>query len=430
VLLVAAVIVLYGSLGRAIWIDEFIQFALGSHRSTAEAWLTVSATTVTMNHGQTGVYMMLDYWLLQLFGASATALRLPSLLSAALMFWGGVALLRARGLGYAWQVLLVVAFFSNATLMYYVGEARPYLPLAAATVGTLAYYVTPPPLRQRLPARALGFLSITWGALVHPYFSLYWLAVFLFAYLVARSEGTVEKGWRAFFSDANMTLSALGVLLYFGIGALTWLRGGPSFSYDPFEWVKRDRLVFEFVEVCHGNFLAGPRVIMMSLFAAVPVGVAVLPRRWRDPLRPLLAPAFLLVLALALSALIGWLSYRRHYWILHRQWVASMSLAVLAVVWLWAETARIANRAHRALGFLVLLLAVACVAPRAWEVLRERRQAFQAYLATPPPPRGELTSLAEPAAAPSDNDGWVALANANVRLGGPVWPIFRRYYGR
>ena len=419
---------LHGSFGRPLWIDEFLHFALGSFRSTGEAWDTIYSTTVTVNHGQTGVYMMIDYGLLQLFGASPSALRLPSLVSALLLFWGAVALLRFRELGPPWQVLVVVALFSNAALMYFAGEARPYMPLAAASTGALAYYLAPPPLRSRFSVRALGFVSISWGALIHPYFSLYWLTACLFAYGVALANRTVVPGWRSFLSHASIRLSALGMVLYFTMGALTWLRGGPAFRFDPFYYLKRDQLVHEFIG-CHVNFLAGDarRSVLLIVFALAPVVVAFSPRRWRERLLPLLAPSILLVLALALSVLIGWLAYRRNYWVLTRQWVASMALATVSVVWLWGELARAAGRVHRALGLAVLVLSVACVVPRGGEVLRERAQSFRSYLAERTAPTGE-PSPADTAPDPSGNDGWVALANANVRAGGPVWTVFRRYY--
>lgn len=427
--LVIGAVVLHSSFGRPLWIDEFLHFALGSHRSTREAWDTIYATTVTVNHGQTGVYMLIDYWLLQVFGASPLALRLPSLASALLLLGGAIALLRVRGLGLSWQLLVIAALFSNATLMYFAGEARPYMPLAAASTGALAYYMMPTPVRARPSVRILGYASIVWGSLIHPYFSLYWLATCLFAYGLALAERNVGLGWRSLLAHVNVPLCVLGGALYFAIGALTWLRGGPSFTLDPFEWVKRDRLVNEFLGVSHTNFMADRSGVLLLSFAATPVVVLLAPRRWRQRLRPLLPPSLLLVLALALSVVIGWLSYRRNYWILPRQWVASMALAAVAVVWLWGEIARAAARVRRALGLTVLVLAIASIAPRAGQVFVDRIRSLRADLAQRLGPTGELPP--PPAAPiPSDNDGWVALANANVRAGGPVWNVFRRYYGK
>jgi hypothetical protein len=74
-------IALYMSLGRPIWIDEFLHFAVAAIPSSAPAWQTITRSITGVNHGQTGVYMMLDYWLLSAFGANAVVLRLPSILS-------------------------------------------------------------------------------------------------------------------------------------------------------------------------------------------------------------------------------------------------------------------------------------------------------------------------------------------------------------
>ena len=80
-LLCLTMILLYGPFGRPIWIDEFLHFAVGSHNSTREVWETIRRTTVEVNHGQTGFYILLDYWLMKLFGANLLALRVPSILS-------------------------------------------------------------------------------------------------------------------------------------------------------------------------------------------------------------------------------------------------------------------------------------------------------------------------------------------------------------
>jgi hypothetical protein len=425
---------LHGSFGRPIWIDEFVHFALGSHSSTAEALDTIYKTTVTLSHGQTGVYMLLDYWLMQLFGANAVALRLPSLLSTLLLFWAATTLLRVRGFGPGWQALAVLALFANTTLMYFAGEARPYMPLAAASLGTVAYYLAPPAERPRRTLRALGVVSIVWGAVVHPYFSLYWLPLFLFSYGLAVAEGTRAPGFRSLLAHVNLPLSAVGVGLYFGVGAVTWLRGGPAFTFDPFEWVKRDRLVYEFVSVSHGNFLPWSLLpwspdTLLAVFAAIPIAYLLVPRCVRARVRALVFPALLLALSLALAILIGWFSYRRSYWILPRQWVASMALAAVATVWVWAEIGRALGRVHRALGFTVLVVTFGLLLPQAHLVFVERSRSVSAYLAERSGPTGDPPPP-ETAPPPTDNLGWVDLANANVRAGGPVWPVFRRYYAR
>jgi hypothetical protein len=136
-----ALIVLYASIGRPLWIDEFLHFAFGGFTSTLSAWHAIRHSMHAFNFGQTGVYMLVDYWLLKLFGANLIALRLPSTLSAALMLWAGFEFLTKRRYGTLWQLTLIVCYLGQATLMYYVGEARPYMALAGASVGAFTYYI-------------------------------------------------------------------------------------------------------------------------------------------------------------------------------------------------------------------------------------------------------------------------------------------------
>ena len=89
---------------RPIWIDEFLHFALAGLSSTEDAWEVVRATILNINHGQTGIYMLLDYWLLSWFGASSWALRALSLLSGLLLFASAAAVLRFRGFALGWQL--------------------------------------------------------------------------------------------------------------------------------------------------------------------------------------------------------------------------------------------------------------------------------------------------------------------------------------
>lgn len=109
----------YSSLGRPIWIDEFLHFALGSQLSTADAWATIRATVRGINFGQTGAYMIADYWLLKLFGASAFWLRLPSIASALFMALATIIFFTQEALRHigcslhSWRCL-VVGYFGHA----------------------------------------------------------------------------------------------------------------------------------------------------------------------------------------------------------------------------------------------------------------------------------------------------------------------------
>jgi hypothetical protein len=75
-----------------------------------------------------------------------------------------------------------------------------------------------------------------------------------------------------------------------------------------------------------------------------------------------------------------------------------------------------------AVAVLVIGRPAARVLARNADVLVQHARASPASTGEPP--------AAEDARPPSDNDGWVELANRNIRAGGPVWPVFRRYYGK
>jgi hypothetical protein len=62
------------------------------------------------------------------------------------------------------------------------------MPLAGTAVGAFTYYILIPEERRLASIRMLGWLSILWGAAVHPYSAFYWLSVCAFGYFVAVYE--------------------------------------------------------------------------------------------------------------------------------------------------------------------------------------------------------------------------------------------------
>ena len=61
--------------------------------------------------------MLVDFWLLKLFGASAFTLRLPSLLSAVWLLICAPTFLGFRGLGNMWKLALILALLAQTSLM-------------------------------------------------------------------------------------------------------------------------------------------------------------------------------------------------------------------------------------------------------------------------------------------------------------------------
>ena len=163
-----------------------------------------------------------------------------------------------------------------------------------------------------------------------------------------------------------------------------------------------------------------------------------LPLKLQLRLRPALGPAVLILLALGVSGLLSWMSYLQSYWILTRQWVASIALVAVGCAWLCAELVRIttktledrkviANVSTIKLLNTLLVLSIVLYGMRLNQHnLLYRVETFVSNLAqrdVVPTIQLEQTIL-----CPMDNQAWSLLANLNVQKGGPVWTIFRKYY--
>ncbi|HEY5225699.1 MAG TPA: hypothetical protein VIJ06_02805 [Methylovirgula sp.] len=415
----------YASIGRPLWIDEFLHFALGSMPSTAQAWHTIQARMHDIYVGQTGGYQILDYWLLKLFGASPLWLRMPSIVSVLFMSAATAIFFHVRGFKPHWAFLAILALFCQINLMYYGGEARPYMPLAAASVGVLAYYSVPHEARRRW--WPLGFIAIAWGCLMHAYFSIYWCALAIFTYWEMQGFSLRRSTLKSFFHHCNFYLSAAGIAIYFGIGAATWMRSYPNFHLDPFFYTPRSYFFSAFFcdqfRVLVG-YIGDPGLsILKWVCVSLPVVALILIRcpKWRV----IWAPLALIGLALALTTLLVLVSYCSHYWILSRQWVASEALCAIGVIWLAAEMAKELGRFARQMEFacilaLSILLVLRCIDARG-------QIALGRDIPHGPAPQAVLVDKTK---LPTSNDGWVAWANANVASGGPVWPIFEKFFAK
>jgi len=422
-----ALIVLYASIGRPLWIDEFLHFAFGGFRSTHSAWHAIRQSIGEFNFGQTGVYMLVDYWLLKLFGANLIALRLPSLLSAGLMLWAGFEFLTKRRYGPLWQVNLIVCYLGQATLMYYTGEARPYMALAGASVGAFTYYILTPEERRSRSIRILGWLSILWGAAVHPYFAFYWLSLYAFGFLVAVYEARATFSWKSALLHLNVPLSAIGSVIYFGIGFATWLLHKPKLHFDPFQWVSRAKLYETFVGSAHFQFLGELGSNWLSFTVILCFLHFCLNAEARTLSKRLLPPSLLIWVAMLLSVYVSWESVKHHYWILPRQWVASLALIPIAFVWWCAELTNLISWVSTVAHWLVPVICLCVVAYCSWPQTIVQEHSFVAAIVKRPSSEHFVAPL--PDAHPKNNDDWVALANQNVESGGPVSPVFQFFYG-
>jgi hypothetical protein len=408
---------------KPLWIDEFLHFAFGAFERTADAWSAVRHSVSGVNHGQTGAYVMLDFWLLKAFGADLVALRLPSIASTAFMLYAALRFFDTLGMPPVWRLVGCAALVSQRFLMAFAAEARPYMPLAAASVGALAYYVSPPDSRARLSTRSLGFASVLGGALMHPYFSVYWLFACAFGYLYLVASRQRSSSFRDLARHVDPALTLLGAAAYSAIGAATWIGAGrPAFAFDPFEWIGRGPSALRSLLV-HLQFVQWGRGLFLGL--AVASGVAVLVTREPAKRFRLAMPLVLLAGSIGISLALAYISYRNRYWIVPRQWVASIALASLAGTWLVYAVSRLLPRR---LGVLVTALFAVVVSWNALTWAHERAAAWHAYATarheSPAKGSDDLGRL------PRDNDEWVELARANLAADGEVWPVFRRFYGR
>jgi hypothetical protein len=419
---------------RPIWFDEMLQFAFGGFANTSAALAAIKQSLTWINHNQTGAYFLIDFWLLKIFGASPVALRMPSLLSAAFLLLSAVIFCENRRFSLLWKIVLIVGLFAQDSLMSFAAEARPYMPLAAAGIGVFAFYSIPLERRRRRGAMLLGVSAVLLGTLFHPYFPVYWLAILAFFYGLAVIESDTVPGFGSALRFADLRLVALGIVVYFAIAELSWMSAHAPQNLDPMQWVPPGKFWWVFLETNHFLFIYEPydwvgfdrRRAVPVFMVAVALIALVLPRRWRDRVTPLVPPVVLMALALILSLFLSWVSYRSHYWIMARQWIASFPLVVIAVVWFLREAGRQAAVYSRLPGFALAAVAL-------WSFSTEISTFWPGRIAELYPPKqdGPAVVAAEPpydGPRPKNEDAWVDLANQNVQAGGPVWGFFRRLY--
>ncbi len=422
----AVIIGVYSSYWRPIWFDELLHFAMGG-MTFEQALKTIDFTTVEVNHGQTGVYMLVDYFLMQAFGANSVALRLPSLVSGVVLLLAAVTFLRIKGFSARWQALALIALAGHTFLMYFIGEARPYLPLAACALATLVYYQYPLDQRRAWLPRFLGVFGLIFGVLVHPYFIYFVVIIVPFSVWTALRSGEIKWSIRNLLRLANLWLLGSAAVVFLVIGQLTWMRRIAEFGYDPFALMGSASNTVNAFWADHfsGQSNNGLKAaVALSLITLV----VLLVRRFRGA-APLLPPLVLLVLALLSSAAVSALSAMRTYWILERQWVAGIALAAVAMVWFFAELHRMARASGSkwlrvpVFFFVILTLVVGARALSTGISTMQDQRAAQVVIAADTRTVEEILTQAK-----SGDEGAVDAANVNIARGGPVWRELITWY--
>ncbi|MEA2755334.1 MAG: hypothetical protein QOJ54_1623 [Aliidongia sp.] len=430
IILVIASLCLDSDLYHLIWFDEMLQFAFGAYPDTGSAWAAITRSLTWINHNQTGVYFLTDFWLLKIFGASPFALRLPSLLSAAFLFSSIIIFGEGRRFSLLWKIALVAGLVAEDSLMVYAAQARPYMPLAAATVGVFAFYSTP--IERRSSRMALfGLSAVLLGTLFHPYFPVYWAMILIFFYMIAVCERKFSFGLRSAVRFADGRVVTAGTIVFIIIARLSWLAVSAPQNLDPFQWIPRNQFWEVFLDTTHFEFISDPyhwvvwdpRRVVPIFMVIVAAAVPVLPLRWRNHIMPLVPPVVLMVSALVISFFLSWISYHSHYWIMARQWLASFPLVVIAVVWFFHEASRMFPHSRWS-GLALLLVVLGNSTYQLHEIVPRRLVQLQPPSHSPLIPREPSPDQPRPV----NEAAWVDLANQNVEAGGPVWTVFRRLY--
>lgn len=419
-----------------MWIDEFLHFAFGGLPNLSTALSVISTTTSAVNHGQTGTYFLLNYFSLKVFGADFLALRWPSIFSAFILLIFAAVFIWSKNLGRIWQFLCLLILGGQVGLMYFAGEARSYMPLAAAVVGALAYYSLSPSNRSSWPASAMGWTAVVLGVTMHPYFLMYWVAIIIFSFYTNPAvklsrDITVLK---EMFRFANPILVFTGSALGLTIGFFTWLREQPQFNRDPFEGLRTRGGFWQVLAETHLQFVPGPAPALAVLLAVLLASFlaifwANLFDKWLK-MKQLLPPLALLILAIALSGALSAISLANSYWILPRQWVASLAIAPIACVWLAGTAIRLLRQTKPAFGglsmFFVALVIVISSINRLFNQFGVHQDEIAQYNLLKS--QNNISALRS-FPPPTTNSEWIILGNNNVLYEGPVWPEVSRYYG-
>ncbi|MDC3376947.1 glycosyltransferase family 39 protein [Candidatus Nanopelagicales bacterium] len=419
-LLVIAAVAAFAGFQRPLWIDEVLHFATGA-MSFSDVMRTVDYTTIEINHGQTGVYILLDWLFLQIFGASAVALRFPSLIASGILLWSCILFIRDRQLGRFWEAFVVVTLISHYMLMVFTADARPYMPLAASVLAMLAYFAVPLDRRKTPAYRVLGFTGVSVGSLMQAYWIFFLVLALTFGLFVEYLQGRRWLNRRQFVASLSPRLVGSGVVLYVVVGQLTWMRRTAQFNYEPFEMIGGPSRAVQ-VFWSHHVTTQVPVPLWLALVVLTVIALLLMRRMWRA----WLAPLILLGLALLSSIGLSVLSISRGYWLFDRQWVAGMALSAVALTWLFGElwklsAGKLVVVRVAVVGFVFLTAwgAVQSVANvvSATQVWAEQKEQF----ATDPAERPELFG--------DFNDQQVVYAaNVNVARGGSVWTEFNEWY--
>jgi hypothetical protein len=261
---------------------------------------------------------------------------------------------------------------------------------------------------------------------MHAYVIIYLGALaFLFMLLSQNLLGYKWKSQKP-LRQLNLPLlfTAAGIEMVSRLYSLVKTGSGMSATHGkPFEFTARENLVSSFFYSHFPNFPVSwysIRLFLILIFGIV-LAIAIARPAFSAQLKPLLGPIGLIAVGLGVSAFVSLLSYLNGYWILSRQWVASMALCLLGTVWLFASISRIIQQKSRAAAVIfsfAITLALCLFAPN--RVIEQARLLGEYRLQT------EQIAAEWSGRSPADiSQLWneADVPNINIALGGSVWPV-------
>lgn len=415
---------LYQVVNKPIWTDEFLHYALGAYQldELDQVLEIVNKSTKNINHGQTGFYLILDWVLLNLFGANYWALRAPSVASLILVLVAINMLANSIKASKGDKAMLLLLYLSNYGLMQYLSEARPYFPMASATLLAFAYFFSKHLINSDFKIAAL--VATIWGSFMHPYFTLNLYIIFI-TYYILKNKRKIFNLKSLKESKFDITLVLMSSTITLLLSYQTWLFRGINFDFDPFQWVGNNfRFIVTFLG---GNLPIAPtnpnftNTFLAALFYG-PIFIAAIKQRNRSRLK---SPLILTTMVFLTSAVISLISFMQSYWILPRQWLASSSIVTFLIFWailILNRKSRLRLLNLRSITYTILIF-------YSIHLVMEQVKSIEMW--------GKETCISKNQLKEFDvknkfeliqGQDWVKLANSNVTCGGKVWVEFRYYY--
>lgn len=431
----AVLVLLYGHILRPIWYDEFVYYVLGSYSDLGAIWAVFRETAGGENQGQTGVFQVALGVILGTFGGSLVSLRILSVAATVVFLASALLFLRMKGLRTFGLVAFLALVAGSPQFMYYSVEARVYLPLAAACSLVLSMYSLPAEQKRQPWARVITWVAVLALAVIHPYAAIYLPLIVTFTYVddsLEQRHSLSVKAWLTWAGWQRMTGAAV---VYVVLASQTWLRGQAGFSADPWEFLDRPL----WLELLHEHlvpvFTTWTALTQWGLLLALAVIGAVVMNGPRSLWVELRMPLLLMGMALGASILLVALSFTQGFWIISRQWIASIGLVLIAFSWLLWKLWLTLSRIRRSFGLTFAVVATAIIILNVAPIAVWQLSNLKGSIADFPVQvegnysQAALKSRIEAGDEISTRD-WVRFAHQNTVIGGRVWDEFQNYYGR